>query len=74
MAEDEVPNLRDVWEQLQQARMDIVDAAGIYLTNDDPNLIMNKNYFDVSPVGDHLIPLILLRNLFPFLFVQIMNQ
>lgn len=29
MAEDEVPNLRDVWEQLQQARMDIAELRGM---------------------------------------------
>ncbi len=29
MAEDEVPNLRDVWEQLQQARIDIAELRGM---------------------------------------------
>ena len=48
--------LAQVEFSVKQARMDIVDAAGIYLTNDDPNLIMNKNYFDVSPVGKKYKP------------------
>lgn len=29
MAEDEVPNLRDVWEQLNQARLDIAELRGM---------------------------------------------
>ena len=29
MVEDEVPNLRDVWEQLQQARLDIAELRGM---------------------------------------------
>ena len=29
MPEDEIPNLRDVWEQLQQARLDIAELRGM---------------------------------------------
>jgi len=29
MNEEEVPNLRDVWEQLQQARLDIAELRGL---------------------------------------------
>ncbi|MCR5621189.1 MAG: hypothetical protein K6G18_04970 [Treponema sp.] len=36
---------------VKQVKMDIVDAKGIYLTCDDASYIMNKNYFDVSPIG-----------------------
>jgi len=29
MNDEEVPNLRDVWEQLQQARLDIAELRGM---------------------------------------------
>ncbi len=31
--------------------MNVVDASGVFLTNDNPSYVRTKNYFDVSPIG-----------------------
>ena len=57
IALDELTNgLMQIDFSVRQAKMDLVDAKGVYLTNDDVSFIMKENYFNVSEIGKKYKP------------------